>query len=363
MAAAHSTSMQAAPPLSRASSAPTVFPDLYTDIASTPNPCGSELARDDAGTFNIDASSPTAIASKLSSHSFSGFVHRHRLHPQSLWEPSLLAMTPVHSTSMQAAHRYREQAQLPQFFRICTQTSPAPQSLWEPSLLAMTPVHSTSMQAAPPLSRASSAPTVFPDLYTDIASTPIPVGASLLAMTPVHSTSMQAAPPLSRASSAPTVFPDLCTDIASTPNPCGSELARDDAGTFNIDASSPTAIASKLSSHSFSGFVHRHRLHPQSLWEPSLLAMTAAHSTSMQAAPPLSRASSAPTVFPDLYTDIASTPIPVGAELARDGGGTFNIDASSPTAIASKLSSHSFSGFVHRHRLHPQSLWERACSR
>ncbi len=228
MAAAHSTSMQADPPLSRASSAPTVFSGLFTDIASIPNPCGSEPARDGGGTFNIDASRPTAIASKLSSHSFFGCVHRHRIHPQSLWERACSRWRRHIQYRCKQTHRHREQAQLPQFFRVCSQTS-------HPS--------------------------------------PIPVGA---------------------------------------------ELARDGGGTFNIDASRPTAIASKLSSHSFFGFAHRHRIHPQPLWEPSLLAMAAAHSISMQAGPPPSRASSAPTVFSGVFTDIASIPNPCGSEPARD---------------------------------------------
>ena len=92
----------------------------------------------------------------------------------------------------------------------------------------------------------------------------------------------------------------------------GAELARDGGGSACIDVECAAAIASKLSSHSFFGCVHRHRIHPQSLCA-SLLAMVAAHSTSMQADPPLSRASSAPTVFSGLLTDIASIPNPCGS--------------------------------------------------
>ncbi len=76
----------------------------------------------------------------------------------------------------------------------------------------------------------------------------------------------------------------------------GARLARDGGGTFNIAASCPTAIASKLSSHR--GFVVKAGSVPllrDSMWEQGLPAMAAAHSTSLQADPPLSRASSAPT--------------------------------------------------------------------
>ncbi len=95
----------------------------------------------------------------------------------------------------------------------------------------------------------------------------------------------------------------------------GARLARDGGGTFNIAASCPTAIASKLSSHR--GFVLKAGSVPfprDSMWEQGLPAM---------------------------------------------GGGTFNIAASCPTAIASKLSSHR--GFVVKAGSVPllrDSMWE-----
>jgi len=57
----------------------------------------------------------------------------------------------------------------------------------------------------------------------------------------------------------------------------------------------------------------------QSLWELSLLAKTAAHSASMQADPPPSRASSAPTIWPSTFRGNA---VDCGSGLAREGGGS-----------------------------------------
>ncbi|CAI8700283.1 hypothetical protein EMIT043CA1_100069 [Pseudomonas brassicacearum] len=54
------------------------------------------------------------------------------------------------------AHRYREQAQLPQNI---------PESMWEQGLPAMTEVHPASVVPDTPLSRASSAPTEHPGVH------------------------------------------------------------------------------------------------------------------------------------------------------------------------------------------------------
>ncbi|WP_212613445.1 hypothetical protein, partial [Pseudomonas brassicacearum] len=68
--------------------------------------------------------------------------------------------------------------------------------------------------------------------------------------------------------------------------------------------------------------------HRSKLWEQSLLAMTAADSTSRQAVPLLSRASFAPTGDLCWPGNRRLAPIKiVGAKLARDDGGMFNIKA------------------------------------
>ncbi len=70
---------------------------------NTREPCGSELARDEAVTSNITASRPTAIASKLSSHR--GFVvDAGAMNTRApLWELSLLAKGPAgHAQNQQA---------------------------------------------------------------------------------------------------------------------------------------------------------------------------------------------------------------------------------------------------------------------
>ncbi|CAH0195104.1 hypothetical protein SRABI06_01776 [Pseudomonas brassicacearum] len=62
---AHPPSPQADPPLSRAGSLPQGDCGCSQHPDSTQNPCGSELAREGAGTSNITTSWPTAFASKL----------------------------------------------------------------------------------------------------------------------------------------------------------------------------------------------------------------------------------------------------------------------------------------------------------
>ncbi|WP_211264972.1 hypothetical protein, partial [Pseudomonas kilonensis] len=201
--------------------------------------------------------------------------------------------------------------------------------LWEQSLLAMTAAHPTLMQADPLLSRASFAPTGFalenlqiiggmsksrhkkapfgvlfcapilcpiPAPALDLRQTPIsrlhkpPLWEqSLLAMTAAHPTLMQADPLLSRASFAPTGFALENLQIIG-----GMSKSRHKKAPFGVLFCAPIlcpipAPTLDLRQTSIS------RLHKPPLWEQSLLAMTAAHPTLMQADPLLSRASFAPT--------------------------------------------------------------------
>jgi hypothetical protein len=64
------------------------------------------------------------------------------------------------------------------------------------------------------------------------------------------------------------------------------------------------------------------------MWEQSLPAMAVGHSTSLQADPPLSRASPLPQEIWGEHRLCEHPKIHVGARLARDGGCTFNITAS-----------------------------------
>ncbi|SDU68567.1 hypothetical protein SAMN05216476_4318 [Pseudomonas mediterranea] len=157
------------------------------------------------------------------------------------------------------------------------------------------------------------------------------------AMTAAHTPSMQAGPPLSRAGSLPQGVSMANASLANSRNLCGSEPARDDGGTYNINASWPTAIASRLAPTGGIDGERKSCEQPKSLWEPGLPAMTAAHTTSTQAGPPLSRAGSLPQGVSMANASLANSRNLCGSEPARDDGGTYNIDASWPTAIASRL--------------------------
>ncbi len=85
----------------------------------------------------------------------------------------------------------------------------------------------------------------------------------------------------------------MSMDSVSNPDLGGSGLAREDGSTVNIDAICPTAFASKPAPTGIGGG-HGCCVHPRARVGASLLAMAAAHSTSMQADPPLSRAGSLP---------------------------------------------------------------------
>ncbi len=83
--------------------------------------------------------------------------------------------------------------------------------------------------------------------------------------------------------------------LSARAKPVGAKLARDDGGTSNIDASRPSAIASKLCSHREDLGSREIEACRRSSVGASLLAKRPTHPTSLQPDPPLSRASFAPT--------------------------------------------------------------------
>jgi len=139
---------------------------------------------------------------------------------------------------------------------------------------------------------------------------------------------------------------------------CRSEPARDGCLTFNKDAGCTGLIASRLTP-TRDPCRARNWVTPQNpLWEQSLLAMAAQHSTNLLNVPPSSRASSAPTGI-NVGHEIGQHPkSTVGAKLARDGCSTFNKSAECTAVIASKLGSHrgSVSGTEWGNTQNP--LWE-----
>ena len=120
----------------------------------------------------------------------------------------------------------------------------------------------------------------------------------------------------------------------------GAKLARDGCLTFNKDAGCTGLIASRLTP-TRDPCRARNWVTPQNpLWEQSLLAMAAQHSTNLLNVPPSSRASSAPTEDQCRAQNGATPKIHCGSEPARDGYSTFNKSVECTALIASKLGSH-----------------------
>jgi|GEM_PF-2882057 len=113
----------------------------------------------------------------------------------------LLAMAAAHPTTSQADPTLSRAGSLPQWTCASRKTEGRPRSNVGAGLLAMAPAHPTTSQADPPLSRASSLPQGTCASRKTEGRPRSNVGASLLAMTAAHPTSSQADPPLSRASS------------------------------------------------------------------------------------------------------------------------------------------------------------------
>ncbi len=173
---------------------------------------GARLARDGGGTFNIAASCPTAIASKLSSHR--GFVLKAGSVPllrDSMWEQGLPAMGWHIQHRCKLSHRHREQAQLPQ--RICAEGRIcAPPSRFNVGA-RLARDGGWHIQHRCKLSHRHREQAQLPQGICGEGRICAPpsrfnVGARLARDGVAHSTSLQAVPPPSRASSAPTE--DLC---------------------------------------------------------------------------------------------------------------------------------------------------------
>ncbi len=125
-----------------------------------------------------------AIASKLSSHSF-GFsgVRKIGMPPPIPVGAGLPAKAWCQSLQGWLNGRHREQAQLPQFFRVfgCSQDRHATANPCGSGLAREGVVSVTSRLAEPTPSRASSAPTVFQVFARSACHRQSPVGAGLLA--------------------------------------------------------------------------------------------------------------------------------------------------------------------------------------
>ncbi|SEE59550.1 hypothetical protein SAMN04490188_4612 [Pseudomonas kilonensis] len=184
---------------------------------------------------------------------FSGVIMRFELHPESLWELSLLAIAEGQLARMLNVPPPSRASSAPTVFRGDNEIRATPRIPVGASLLAIAEGQLARMLNVPPPSRASSAPTVFRGDHEIRATPRIPVGASPLAIAVGQLARMLNVPPPSRASSAPTVFRGD-HEIRATPRiPCGSGLARDSGGSACKDVECAAAIASKLSSHSFPG--------------------------------------------------------------------------------------------------------------
>ncbi|SFW83382.1 hypothetical protein SAMN03159439_05534 [Pseudomonas sp. NFACC04-2] len=122
------------------------------------------------------------------------------------------------------------------------------------------------------------------------------VEASLLAIAVGQFALILDVPPSSRASPLPHWFWGGAQNLHPPQLPCGSGLARDSGGSAGRDVGCAAVFAGKPAPTLVWG-VHRAYIHHNSPVGASLLAMTAAQSIPMQAEPPLSRASSAPTGF------------------------------------------------------------------
>ncbi len=203
-------------------------------------------------------------------------------------------------------------------------------------MLAKASAHSTSPQADPPLSRAKLAPTKDCRCPQHLDSTPNPVGASLLAKAPAHPTSPQADPPLSRASSAPT---GICGERRPPDHPGppvgASLLAKTAAHSTSMQADPPLSRASSLPQW-IAGALSI-RIQHQTLWERACSRRRRhiqhhhklTHHYREQAQLPQGFVANAGPLI---------TPAPCGSELAReDGGHSTSMQADPPLSRASPL--------------------------
>jgi len=166
-----------------------------------------------------------------------------------------------------------------------------------------------------------------------------PVGAELARDSGLSADTKLADPPPSRASFAPTGIGAKTQIPIPTKKLVGAELARDSGLSADIKLAAP--LPSRAGSL-LQGLVlsHKSRFHPKNLWELSLLAIAVcqpAHNylTHRYREQAHSHRDWCQNTNPDTNQK------PVGAELARDSGGSVTTIFNWRTAIASKLCSHS----------------------
>ncbi|SIS16141.1 hypothetical protein SAMN05216504_5345 [Pseudomonas sp. A214] len=247
-------------------------------------------------------------------------------------------MTAAHQTSPVQTDRYREQARSHSFDWWCSRIL-CPSHIpcgSEPARDDGGPSNITGSDR--PLSRASSLPQFWLVVFTNfVPVTHPPVGASLLAMTAAHQTSPVQTDRY-REQARSHSFGWWCSRILCPPHiPCGSEPARDDGGPSNITGSDrPLSRAGSLPQ--FFGGVHGFCVRHTSPVGASLLAMTAAHSTSPVQTDRY-REQARSHSFDWWCSRILCPPQnPCGSEPARDDGGTFSITGSDrPLSRASSL--------------------------
>ncbi|MDP9781861.1 hypothetical protein J2W59_001682 [Pseudomonas fluorescens] len=162
-----------------------------TGLADQPKTkCGSGLAREYSGTFNITASCSTAFASKPAPTGDLWWIPVLRTNPRLRWERACSRIQQHLQHQCKLLHRFREQARSHRGFVVDTGLADQLKTNVGAGLLANTAAHSTSLQAAPPLSRASPLPQWICGEHQSCDRPRSPVGASLLAMAASHSTKM-----------------------------------------------------------------------------------------------------------------------------------------------------------------------------
>ncbi len=149
-------------------------------------------------------------------------------------------------------------------------------------------------------------------------------------------------PRSSRASFAPTVWIGARLGFpGQQKSPVGAALAREGGGSVCLDVACAAVIASKLCSHRLDRCPPGISRPKNPLWEQSLLAKAVGQSALMLDVPRSSRASFAPNVWVGARLGFpGQQKSPVGAELAREGGGSVCLDVACAAVIASKLCSH-----------------------
>ena len=163
----------------------------------------------------------------------------------------------------------------------------------------------------------------------------------------------------SRASSLPQGFAVVARFVSGT-NHCGSRLARDGGGSGDIDVGSAGPLREQARSHRVLRW-SRGLCLAQITVGAGLPAMAAGQATLMLGVLAPSRASSLPQGFAAVARSESGTNH-CGSGLARDGGGSGDIDVGCAGPFASKLAPTGFCDGREVCVWH-KSLWERACPR